>query len=83
MEREIDSAARALRKARDRVQFAHERLSALEERHRYVLLQFNPARAEVAVSVALKELSKNEPAARLKKPADEVSNVSSPKDASA
>jgi hypothetical protein len=76
MELEIEGAARALRKASARVQFAQERLSELEERHRYILLQFNPDRAEVEVAGALQELAENEPAARLRKPANDASDSS-------
>ena len=74
MEIEIGEAARAVRKAGARVQFAQERLSELEDLHRYVLLQFNPTRAEEEVVVALQELAESEPAARIRKPANDASD---------
>lgn len=65
IELEIENAARDLRKARDQVKYAKDKLSELDDRHWAILSLYNPARAEEGVAEALRELAENEPAARL------------------
>lgn len=67
IELEIEDAARSLRKARNQVQFAKEKLVELEDRHWAILGLYNPTQAEENVANALRELEENEPAARLSK----------------
>ena len=63
-ERKVDAAGRAMRKAQNRLKVAKEELSELEVRHWAVLNFFSPDLAEEGVAEALRELEKNEPAAR-------------------
>ena len=66
LELEVEDASRALRKARDQVQFAQDRLAELEDRHWALVSLYNPAQAEEKVEEALREFAANEPAVRVR-----------------
>ena len=64
LELDVEDASRTLRKARDQVQFAQDRLAELEDRHWALVGLYNPDQAEEKVEEALREFAANEPAVR-------------------
>ena len=64
LELDVEDASRTLRKARDQVQFAQDRLAELEDRHWALVGLYNPDQAEEKVEEALREFAANEPALR-------------------